>query len=250
MKKSILLLIFILILTGCSVVEEAEIPLDSKVIMEGTEMETLAYYHNPDGDGKRFAIVGGIHGNETAGWTAAEEMVQDIVKTYPGASILFIPHANELSIQQGKRYGEGHEDLNRAFTGEGEDEMTLKLAEELKEVIIEFDPMLVIDHHESKNNYLNTDGKYQLGNTVIITDYEDNVMHLLFILDAINEEIVDDIPFILEANPPHGSFNRTMTDELGVFVATIETNRQLPLEKRVEEQKIVVNNILEYFAKE
>ena len=81
----------------------------------------------------------------------------------------------------------------------------------------------------------------------IDSDESSNVIDTLFILDNINPRITEDIDFILESNPPKGSFNRTISEKLGIYVATIETNRKLPLEKRVKEQRIVASEIIKYF---
>jgi hypothetical protein len=89
----------------------------------------------------------------------------------------------------------------------------------------------------------------RLGNTIILTDVKDNLLSGLEILDIINPQIVDDLPFIIETNPPIGSINRTLSEELEILVVTIETNRELDLEKRIEEQLIVATSIIEYISK-
>jgi predicted deacylase len=251
MKKILILLsILLLVLSGCrDSTDDAGLDLEEVAILEGSTLNTVAYIYNPEGQGRRFGIIAGIHGNETAGFTAADQMMMDIIKSYKDATILFIPKANALAIEEDRRYAEGHSDLNRSFNVEMPKSETEKLASAIKEVVLDFQPEFLIDHHESKANYLNVDGKYQLGNTVIVTDAGDNIYDNLMIVEAINERITDDIPFKLEANPPEGSFNRTFSETLGIYVATIETNRQLPLEKRVEEQKIVTEEILKYFMK-
>jgi len=252
MRKIFIVLVMTLVsvFTACTndlVVSQSDVVYESVTIMEDTDFETTAFYYNKDGDGKRLGIIGGIHGNETAGFKAANLMMDDIARQYKDASILFIPNANMVSIREDKRFGEGHTDLNRSFDVEEARTETEELALEIKKMFVDFEVEFLIDHHESYNNYLNTDGKYKLGNTVIVTDYGDNVLDNLFIVENINPRIKDDIPFKLETNPPKGSFNRTMTETLGIYVATIETNRKLDLDKRIEEQVIVAEEIIKYF---
>ncbi len=236
MKKLYLLLLCFFLL-GCQSIEEVSIQPDS-------DMATKAYYYDTGIEGKSIVIVGGIHGDEIAGWQAAD-LLHKSLKTYiTSGKVLIIPHVNQVAINEERRYGENYGDLNRTFLGEGDKE-SVALSNEIRERIYEFEPDLIIDHHESLNNYMNK----RLGNTIIITDVKNNLLSGLEILDIINPQIEDDLPFIIETNPPIGSINRTLSEELEILVVTIETNRELELNKRIEEQLIVATSIIEYISK-
>ncbi|MBI9010850.1 MAG: succinylglutamate desuccinylase/aspartoacylase family protein [Clostridiales bacterium] len=236
MKKLYLLLLCFLLL-GCHPIEEVAIQPDS-------DMATKAYYYDTGIEGKNIVIVGGIHGDEIAGWQATD-LIRQSLKTYiSSGKVLIIPHANQIAINEKRRYGEAYGDLNRTFLGDG-DKTSVDLSQEISDRIREFEPDIILDLHESLNNYMNK----RLGNTIILTDVKDNLLSGLEILDIINPQIVDDIPFIIETNPPIGSINRTLSEELEILVVTIETNRELKLEKRIEEQLIVATSIIEYISK-
>lgn len=236
MKKIVFLLLILLI--GCSS------DFSTEKVLEGFAMETEVHYYDTGKPGKRVAIIGGIHGDELAGWKAAD-MINDNLKEYfKTGVVMIIPHANELSIQEERRYVEGYTDLNRTFLGEG-DENSVQLSAEIKKLVTDFKPDIVLDHHESLDSYMNG----RLGNTIIVSDVKDNVFSALEIVDIINEVIVDDLDFIIESNPPEGSFNKTLSEELSVLVITIETNRKLELEKRIEEQLLVFESIMKYISK-
>lgn len=213
-------------------------------VLEGHKFETEAFYYDSHREGKKVVIVGGIHGNELAGWKAADQIKDSYESYISSGELLIIPHMNEPAIQAERRYAETHTDLNRSFLGEG-DEETVELSKALKDLIIAFEPDLIIDHHESLNNYKNG----RLGNSLIVTDVANNVLDIFDVLDILNPTIVDDIAFTLDANPPEGSFNKTLSDELDILVITIETNRKLDLEKRIEEQLLCVKAILAYLNK-
>jgi len=235
--KKILLIVLLVILIGC---QETE----SHTILEGHAMETEVIYYDSQVPGKRIAIIAGIHGDEVAGWQAADMIVKDLKKYIKKGQVMIIAHANQVAIDEERRYGEAYGDLNRTFLGDGDNDSVV-LSQEIMEKIISFEADLVIDHHESLNNYQNN----RLGNTIIISDQGDNILSGLEILDIINPQIVDDIPFVIETNPPVGSINRTLSEEHGLLTITIETNRKLKLDKRIEEQLIVFSSIYQYINK-
>lgn len=235
--KKLYLLILCVFLLGCQAVEEVSILPDSL-------MTTKAYYYDTGVSGKNIVIVGGIHGDEIAGWRAADLILDSLTKYITRGKVLIIPHVNQVAINEERRFGQTFGDLNRTFLGEG-DASSVALSEAISQTIISFEPDVIIDHHESLNNYKNK----RLGNTIIVADVDDNILSALEILDVINAQIEDDIPFIIETNPPIGSINRTLSERLQVLVVTIETNRTLDLEKRIEEQLIVASSIIEYISK-
>ena len=97
----------------------ANVTVTSWTILKDTDYETSVYKFTTDKEGPKIAIVGGIHGDETAGWTAGLRLV-DSISTMKGicGEILLIPQANILADNAKSRYkvtGYDFSDLNRSF---------------------------------------------------------------------------------------------------------------------------------------
>ncbi|WP_222919704.1 PKD domain-containing protein [Natrinema sp. SYSU A 869] len=121
---------------------------DSIVIREGTDEETTVYVTTADTEGPTAVVVGGMHGNEVAGYTAAGR-IADL--TIDAGTLVTIPEANAVAIERGTRNDDEGNNLNRQFP-EGETPET-QLARELWDVISEYDPDILIDLHESTGIY-------------------------------------------------------------------------------------------------
>ncbi len=249
----VLVLLLILLGSGCSgavSIEENNSSWTENTLMIDTVMETESYLYDTGNPGTTIAVVGGIHGSETAGFKAAQSLKDNAEDLIQSGRILFIPRANNLATEQALRYPKDMMDLNRAFTGQGDSDLTLALAKEIKEAVVSVSPDLVIDHHESLNNYKNG----RLGNTLIVSDYEDNLFEGLTMIDLVNPELKSqasiELPFILESNPPVGSINKTLTQEQGYLVVTIETNRKLELESRIQQQLIIAKTLIDHYSTE
>lgn len=214
------------------------------ILMEGTDFETSVFHYDTGVPGQTLFIVGGIHGNETAGFKAATILKEEATSLIKEGDLYFLPEANKPAIANELRYPKSEMDLNRAFTGEGDFESTLNLAREIKSYVIQASPDLVIDHHESLNNYKNK----RLGNTLIVSDVNYNLLEGLDMIELIVDMESADIPFILESNPPVGSINRTLSEENDMLVVTIETNRKLPLETRIDQQLEVARRLIDHYS--
>ena len=79
-------------------------------ILTGTAYETTVYKFVTDKEGPKIAIVGGIHGDEIAGWTAALRLV-DSIKKEKGicGEIIIVPEANIVAID----YDPGASEVNQ-----------------------------------------------------------------------------------------------------------------------------------------
>ncbi|MFC4550423.1 MULTISPECIES: PKD domain-containing protein [Halorussus] len=117
---------------------------DSYTIMSGTEQETTVRVTRASESGPTALVVGGMHGNEAAGYLAAEEIAQwDIDR----GTLVTIPRANALAVTQDQRVADGGVDLNRQFpTGETPE---TELARAVWGVVERFAPDVVVDLHES-----------------------------------------------------------------------------------------------------
>lgn len=260
--KKVLLLLVLLLLVGCEPNEienpkngnneiERTIDVTEEVLLKNTPYETNAYYFTTNIEGPRVALVGGIHGDEVAGYLAAESFIDE--NNFIG-TVLLIPRANFLAtylvqrypgINNGGVYNEvKYSDLNRAMPGDKNGSVTAQIAYELYQTIMDFNPDYVIDMHESLRSY--ADLNPRLGNSIIYENGK-SALVVMMLVEQYNKNYLNDgdLPFIYDNAPPQGSFNYHFGKIEDLYTFTIETNRQLALEKRVIEQKNIVKTFFE-----
>lgn len=276
-NKFLILFIMICLLafTGCKKDEpntDENIPDNSTVeitnehtsykILEGTIYETAVHKFTSNIEGPKVAIVGGIHGDEIAGWKAALELIKR--NNFKG-EVLIIPQAHILADTLEHRYpgyrydvintkehnGIKYEDLNRIF-GKKKNNDTQKIANAIIEVVTEFQPEYIIDLHESRRS--STADSALLGDLVIYG----NSNSALFADDLVYEFNAKYIKpyetaFGTDTNAPDGSFcnyfGKTFPTSI---VFTIETNREYvagkdtaDLSRRIEQQLQMLDTCFE-----
>ena len=118
----------------------------TELIMEHTPLETSFTIMESGVPGNTILVVGGIHGDETSGWRAADKLKK--VKPKTGTLIVLSP-ANAPGSRKGERNVELYRDLNRSFPGGKKQDLTDELAASIYQKIIEYSPDLVIDLHEA-----------------------------------------------------------------------------------------------------
>ncbi|MCM1043428.1 MAG: succinylglutamate desuccinylase/aspartoacylase family protein [Corallococcus sp.] len=222
----------------------------------GSLYETTVHKYETALEGPTVVIVGGIHGDEKAGWTAGLRLVDDL-KLADGicGTVVLIPQANILADTLDKRYaGQGSSgvykgvtcsDLNRAFPGNAKGTVTQKIAAAIVKVVEEYSPDYVIDLHESRASYSDGD-QYILGNSVIYSNgttaffMDEMLLNYNDIYRKPSEE-----EFVFYTNPKTNSFDWYFSDRYpDSVVFTVETNRdiegkhgnQSDLEVRVTQQ--------------
>lgn len=170
-------------------------PKESFTIMAGADHETTGYVQTGTADGPTVMVIGGIHGNEVAGYEAASKISGMAIER---GRLVTVPRANVVAIENGSRYGEDGVDLNRQFpVGE---EPTTELARALWDVVTSFDPAVVIDLHESRSLYEGdvTDG---VGQAIFYS--RDDAAHTAAqsAADYLNSNYVDEATFDFTAAP-------------------------------------------------
>lgn len=110
--------------------------------------ETTVHYLTAPSDGPTAVVVGGVHGNETAGINAAEAITQWAISR---GKVIVIPRANKRACDRGTRQAAGSSDLNRQFPTGRQPQGTV--ATELWEEITRHDPDYVFDLHRSVGLY-------------------------------------------------------------------------------------------------
>ena len=262
MKKLILVLamLSILLISGCDTQQEdmvEEVPeeiIDTSImeseysnyaiyglLSKGTEYETEVYYSNTTKGSSRILIIGGTHGNEEAGFLAAEAFLK---KPPPLGEIMVIPRANIQAIKTQSRTSDNRIDLNRSYPGSQDGNVIEQLAHEIFELIQVFDPHVVIDLHESIDYHTNG----RLGNSIIISAEGEHLIKALDLIDYINHVETEDVPFTFFGDPPVSSLNETVTRYLGIPVFTTETCRMNPIEIRVRQQLLMIDKLIELYG--
>lgn len=188
-------------------------------------------------------VVGGIHGDEAAGWMAAERLQNQAVLA--SGTLCILSPANRTGAQALKRYVVNSGDLNRAFPGEDSaDDPAMRLAASIFHMIGEWKPNLVLDLHESKKPL----GAGGLGYSLIFSD-DKLTGDLIWELLLSNEEGgVCRNNFGTAFPGVSRSLNRVVTEQLKYPVITVETLRSDDLEERISEQLSVVGFFLDYFG--
>lgn len=113
-------------------------------IQPGTRHQTSVHVIEAEEPGPTAVVIGGMHGDEAAGYEAGRDIVDWQLKR---GTLVVIPEADTDAIERGTRHGAvGH--LNRQFPA-GEDP-TSDLASAIWDVITMHGADLVIDMHSSR----------------------------------------------------------------------------------------------------
>lgn len=118
-----------------------------RTLLPDTSWETRAYIRSTGIAGPALVVLGGVHGNEPAGWEAADQ----IAHWQPNIGVLaVVPRSNVLAIAGFQRLVDGQGDLNRAFPGDpGSEVASSRIAHELTELARELRADVLLDLHES-----------------------------------------------------------------------------------------------------
>ena len=216
---------------------EAEAGEERYAIAGGTEWENTVVVRRGVEEGPAIYIVGGIHGDETAGWAAA-----DLLKELcPRAGTVYIlSPANVYGAEHDKRTTRSDRDLNRCFPGDPEGWDAERIAATIYEDVEERSPDLLLDLHETKGPQESAPERDDLRNTVIVYD-------MAPVGDLVWELTVEG-DLTLMGSPPAGSINRTVSEQLGIPAITLETWRGEALRERVERQIRFVREVLTFYG--
>lgn len=225
------------------VMEQAyETRYDSYLLLEGTELENTVYVLRGQEDGASIYIVGGVHGDELAGWYAGTLLRRATVKA--GAVYILAP-ANRYGAENDQRRTRDDRDLNRNFPGGANGCEAEQIAASIFDDIADKEPDLVLDLHEG---ILHADGRDNLGNSIICADII-SIGDLIFdLIQTSQEGTLTTRPLDIYSSPPSGSLNETVTARLGIPVITAETFREEPLTARVLGQLRLSQHILEWYG--
>lgn len=209
--------------------------------------EATVYVIESENPGPTAVVVGGVHGNEPAGFHAARDVADWEIDA---GTLVVVPEAHAGAVGNGTRHYDGV-DLNKQFHA-GEEPKTPH-ARALWAEIESHDPDVVIDLHSSLGIYNSsvTDGR-GVGQAIFPTATGDAVEHSERVVREMNREHVP------ESMPAHrfergntlGPYGqiliRKVTADLGVSGYLVETSKhETDRETRVEWTTAIVEKLLE-----
>jgi len=222
-------------LCGASCVEERY------AVAAGTEWENTITLRRGGENGATVYIIGGIHGDETAGWTAAN-LLREVC---PRAGTVYVlSPANVYGAEHDQRTTKSMRDLNRSFPGDPEGWDAERIAASIYGDIAERRPDIVLDLHETRGPQENAPERDDLRNSIIVND----VSPIGELIWALTVDGVSGEALTLLGSPPEGSVNRTVSEQLGIPVITLETWRTEPLSARVARQIAFTEAVLRFYG--
>lgn len=219
-----------------------------KTLLPGTDLETELYIIRAETEGPTVLVVGGVHGNEQAGFIAAAGVVSWTIEK---GTLLVIPRANVWGIDAWRREtGDGY-DLNRAFPGDAAGNDAQRIAAAIYGVIEAYEPDWLLDLHESGNFHVRDHNR--LGQTLIAGVELETFSTSLSVYEKLNSLLVnspyyekygEDLLFQI-VQPPAAGSTAGEAGRYDVSAVTVETTTRLDIEERVFQQLLVVNLYLE-----
>ncbi len=241
--------------------------MEVRPLLAGEPYETLLYINTGPEPGPAVMVVGGTHGNEPAGWQAAEQLA-DLVPDR--GRLLVIPRANVAAINHFVRTFPELGDLNRLYPGRPDGLPMERLAWVITRLVDEYRVEVFVDLHESWGFYQDRvcPSTAFLGQTVAVTNKPQAIDLLGPVVDRLNERLAGKERFtLLVFGRPGGSppppncpstplpserkdgYGGTSTNMLArtyapLITVLVETSTQLPLGRRVGFHLEIVRQIL------
>lgn len=222
---------------------EAASSVQVKKLASGTKYETKLYVIKSGKPGPVVLIVGGVHGNETAGYKAALKVCN--YRPTRG-TLLVIPKANVLAIKAGERVARGQIDLNRAFPSTKSGAARGTLAKSILKIIKAYDVDWVMDMHEGYD-YVKNPSSPSVGQSLIYYPSSSAKTIGSRIVNTINKNIgLNRKEFCLLKPPVKGSVCRAAAVTVGAKGFIFETCSRDSLSTRVNNQLKAANMLLGY----
>ncbi len=249
-----------------------EVTHTSWKMLEGTDFATDVHKFVTNKQGPAVVIMGGTHGDETAGWNAGLALVDENSQYYIGklkglcGTILVIPQCNIIADTNEVRYkvsGYQFSDLNRSFPTDTvgtvkSDTATISSAilGVVDNFIANYDVQCIIDMHEAQHSWSVAQSgptTTSLGDTLIFSNLPFEVRNIIKHYNAVYRP-ENEPAFMFNEATQKGSFNYHYTHKYpDKIVYTIETNREvvngkntIQLETRVRQQIKIIQATFDY----
>lgn len=212
-----------------------------RTLAEGTRFATPYYDHDSGRSGPTVVVVGGMHGDEPAGYMAARRLAG--IRPVRGRLIV-IPEANRLGVQAGTRNGSHPGDLNRDFPRSKSDTADSVLAESIWALMTSVRPDYLFDLHEGYD--FHKVNASSVGQSLIYYPTGDAASLAQAMQAAVNAGISQPKHrFSLLRYPVKGSLARAAGIVLGTKAMILETSRKQSLEDRIAQHVTMVRAALE-----
>ncbi|WP_312910596.1 PKD domain-containing protein [Natronosalvus caseinilyticus] len=231
---------------GSTAADGSAVSRDTFTILSGTDRETTGYVTQAEADGPTVVVLGGIHGNEVAGYTAAGKIADWEITA---GTLVTIPEVNAAAIERGTRTDEEGTDLNRQFP-EGEEPRT-ELARAIWNVLLKYEPDTLIDLHESVGIYTGDDVD-GVGQAIFHSSDDEAAATAEEAAALVNQDYVDDADLAFQtddfAGPdasPSGLVAHKAARELEIPAFLVETlSVDVGLETRVQWHLAIVESLV------
>jgi predicted deacylase len=202
------------------------------VLASGTKYATDLYIINSGKPGPVVMIVGGIHGNETAGVQAAAKVKDYSIKN---GTLLVLPEANKRAVDINKRLVTGEGDFNRAFPTTAKEQPANVLSKAVYDTVKKYNVEWLMDMHEGFDYYTNS-ATDSVGQTLIHYPAGEMPKMASKIISAVNAGSSTKEKFTLLKYPVKGSLARSTGELLGVNSFILESCMKQSLSVRVDNQ--------------
>ncbi len=216
--------------------------VSQETLAPGTKYATELYIIKSGQPGPVVMIVGGVHGNERAGYTAAAEVKDWDIKK---GTLLVLPQANVLAVDKKVRYISSQGDLNRDFPQSSVQSADNTLSKAIWSAVKKHKVEWLMDMHEGYDYYKNTSTS-SVGQSLIYYPNSGTKTVASKIVSTLNSDISTSYKkFSLLQYPVKGSLARASGQYLGVNSFIFETCDNPSLSVRVNYQLKAAKTLLQ-----
>lgn len=203
------------------------------VVMAGTRYETPYFIKKGAVPGPTVVVIGGVHGDEPAGYLAARRLVRWKIER---GTLVIMPDAHREAIRRNERGYPGN--MNRMFPGKANGDDMQRLAYEIWQVIREARPDLLLTLHESRDFHADNPSRY--GQTFCF-DFNELKPYMNRALRRVNADIeTRKHKFLIFVDPFPTCPTYQTWSKLNTPATSIETSKTLPLKTRMKYQLMAV----------
>lgn len=211
------------------------------LLAAGTPYATRYYVQDSGIPGPTVMIVGGMHGNEPAGYTAARKFIG---RKPARGKLIVIPEVNVLGIRAGTRTGDHPGDPNRDYPRSRNDQPDTPLARDIWNLVKRERPDYLLDLHEGYD--FHRINSASVGQSIIYYPTDGAAAAAKAMQTAVNRTIKKpNHRFSLLKYPIQGSLARAAGRDLKVKAMILETSRRQPLQTRVDQHVTMVEALLD-----
>lgn len=245
-RRSCIRVILIAWIAVCSAATTFAGEVQSGLLGPGEAWETPWYIVDSGAPGPTVLVVGGMHGNEPAGFRATEQ-----IRHWPVAhgKLVILPRVNRLGLAADLRWAPHHRndrqrrDLNRNFPTLAREQPLTSLCRAVWMFIQKHDPDWVFDLHEGFDFHCNN--ARSVGSSVIAFPRHADFAQIL--KRAVNAGVQPNRQFVVlaQSGPVRGSLARACAEQLDANSFILETTfKEQPVSLRTRQHRRMVATAL------